>query len=74
MTDNLNKSRQTAEVAFAKAQSQFLARTRAVDEQDTIASQREEKTQRLREARLAKERQDRDSATAALIAKRSTKP
>lgn len=71
MTEHLTKSRQTAEIAFAKTQSQFLARSRAVDEQDAIASARDEKTSRLREARLAREREARESATAALVAKRA---
>ena len=69
MTVHLTKSRQTAEIAFAK--TQFLARSRAVDEQDAIASAREEKTSRLREARLTREREARESATAALVAKRA---
>ena len=67
MTEHLTKSRQTAEIAFAKTQSQFLARSRAVDEQDAIASARDEKTSRLREARLTREREARESATAALV-------
>ncbi|KQW32001.1 hypothetical protein ASE36_07305 [Rhizobium sp. Root274] len=74
MTDNLTKSRQTAEAAFAKTQSQFLARGRAIDELDSITAARDEKTLRLREARLAKERQDRENVTAALLAKRAQKP
>jgi hypothetical protein len=71
MTENHTKSRQTAEIAFAKTQSQFLARGRALDEQDAIASARDEKTLRLREARLTREREARESATAALVAKRA---
>ena len=65
MTEQLTKSRQTAEIAFAKTQSQFLARGRAIDEQDAITSARDEKTIRLREARLTREREARESATAA---------
>ncbi|THV24007.1 hypothetical protein [Peteryoungia ipomoeae] len=71
MNDIISKSRQVAEVAFAKAQSQSLARSRALEEHDLIASSRDEKTNRLREARLAKERQDRENAKAALVAKRA---
>ncbi|MGL4198131.1 MAG: hypothetical protein ACRCSX_10255 [Allorhizobium sp.] len=71
MTEQLTKSRQTAEIAFAKTQSQFLARGRALDEQDTIAEARDEKTKRLREARMTREREARESATAALVAKRA---
>ncbi|KPF47405.1 hypothetical protein ACSV9I_17150 [Rhizobium sp. G187] len=73
MTEILTKSRQTAEAAFAKTQSQFLARGRAIDEQVSITVARDEKTMRLREARLAKERHDVESATAALVAKRALK-
>ena len=73
MTENLTKSRQNAEAAFAKTQSQFLARGRAIDELDSITAARDEKTLRLREARLAKERQDRENVTAALLAKRAQK-
>ncbi|MBU2328669.1 MAG: hypothetical protein KJ755_15185 [Alphaproteobacteria bacterium] len=71
MTEQLTKSRQTAEIAFAKTQSQFLARGRAIEEQDAITSARDEKTIRLREARLTREREARESATAALVAKRA---
>ncbi|PYB77840.1 MULTISPECIES: hypothetical protein [Rhizobium] len=71
MSDNLTKSRQTAEAAFARTQSQFLARGRAVDELDAITAARDEKTARLREARLTRERETRERATAALVAKRA---
>ena len=71
MTDTLTKSRQAAEIAFAKTQSQFLARNRVLDEQDAIVSARDEKTIRLRAARLARERETRDGETAALVAKRA---
>lgn len=71
MSQTHSKSRQTAEVAFANAQSQFVARNSATEELDTLALARAEKTRRLREARLAKELKDRETATAALIAKRA---
>jgi hypothetical protein len=58
MTQTPSKSRQRAEVAFDKAQSQFLARGRAVEARDSIVLAREEKTLRLREARLAREAAD----------------
>ncbi len=58
MTGTQSKSRQQAEIAFGKEQSQFFARERAFEELDTIVLAREEKTLRLREARLAKELQD----------------
>jgi len=50
-----SKSRQQAEIAFGKAQSQFLARER----EKAPVSARDEKTSRLREARLARESQER---------------
>ncbi|MFN7009001.1 MAG: hypothetical protein ACK4PN_03130 [Allorhizobium sp.] len=71
MTDQITKSRQTAEIAFAKTQSQFLARNRVLDEQDAIVSARDEKTIRLREARLTREREAREGATDVLGAKRA---
>ncbi|WP_271024042.1 hypothetical protein [Rhizobium sp. RCAM05973] len=73
MTQTYSKSRQKAEIAFGNAQSQFFARNNAVDELDFLARSREEKTLRLREARLAKELQDRTAATASLLAKRARK-
>jgi hypothetical protein len=57
MTESYSKPRQQAEIAFGKTQSQFFARERAFEELDSIVVAREEKTQRLREARLAKELQ-----------------
>ncbi|MBB3660063.1 hypothetical protein FHX15_005332 [Rhizobium sp. BK650] len=66
-----SKSRQRAEIAFANAQTQFFARNGAVEELDSIVRSRKEKTLRLREARLAKEAQDRATATASLLAKRA---
>jgi hypothetical protein len=71
MTQTHSKSRQRAEVAFGNVQSQFFARNSAVEELDSLARSREEKTQRLREARLAKELHDRETATASLLAKRA---
>jgi hypothetical protein len=73
MTQTHSKSRQKAESAFTKAQSQFLARSRAVEEYDMIVQARRENTLRLKEARLAKEADDRARATAALISKRTLK-
>jgi len=79
MTQAHSKSRQQAEIAFSKAQSpskvqaQFFARDRAVEEQEAIVRAREEKTLRLREARLAKEKDDRATAIATLTSKRAKK-
>jgi hypothetical protein len=58
MTEPSSKSRQQAEIAFAEAQSQFLARGPSISNIDPVAKAREEKTMRLREARLAKESED----------------
>lgn len=71
MSQTHSKSRQKAEVAFANAQSQFFARNCAVEELDSLVLAHEEKTQRLRAARLAKELKDRETATASLLAKRA---
>lgn len=73
MTEIYSKSRQQAEIAFGKTQSVGLARDRAVEELDTIVQAREEKTARLREARIAKEVADRAKACIGLTAKRAKK-
>ena len=71
MTQTHSRSRQQAEIAFGKAQTEFFARGQAVEVLDAIAQARDEKTSRLREARKAKELTDRVSATSALIGKRA---
>lgn len=71
MSQTHSKSRQKAELAFTQVQSQFVARNAIVEELDSPALARQEKTRRLREARLAKALNDRKAATAALIAKRA---
>ncbi|PKR89742.1 hypothetical protein CXZ10_07530 [Pleomorphomonas diazotrophica] len=58
MSEQHSKSRQQAEIAFGKTQSQFFARGQAFEEIDAITAARTEKTARLREARLAKEAAD----------------
>jgi hypothetical protein len=58
-----NKSREHADAVFGHIQSQFFARANAVEEMDHVIKSREEKTFRLREARLAKEEQDRLNAS-----------
>jgi hypothetical protein len=73
MTETHSKRRQQAEIAFGHTQTQFFARSNAVEELDSIVQAREAKTVRLREARLAKELQDRTAATDALISKRAKK-
>ncbi|WP_137155838.1 hypothetical protein [Rhizobium sp. FKL33] len=52
---DLSKSRQKAEQAFLKTQSQSLARNRILTENEGIEAARNEKTNRLRELRKAKE-------------------
>ncbi|SCB57692.1 hypothetical protein GA0061105_103149 [Rhizobium aethiopicum] len=71
MTQTFSKSRRRAELAFGKVQSQFFAKNKAVEERESDAESLQAKTLRLREARLAKERNDQASATSALIAKRA---
>lgn len=71
MSHTYSKSRQQAEIAFSNTQSPFFAHNSAVEELDSLARARSEKTLRLREARLAKESQYRAAATAALLAKRA---
>lgn len=61
---SVSKSREHAEAAFGQLQSQFFARGHAVEEMDYATRSREKKTSRLREARLAKEEQDRLTALA----------
>ncbi|WP_184470847.1 hypothetical protein [Rhizobium esperanzae] len=73
MTETYSKARKQAEIAFGNAQSQFLARNRAVDETDPTLRAREEKTLRLRQAREAKEEQDRLAAATAPAGKRKKK-
>lgn len=58
MTQTYSKSRQQAEIAFGATQSNFFAKGHAIEELMSIAQAREDKTLRLREARLAKELQD----------------
>ncbi|MGQ3209942.1 MAG: hypothetical protein ACT6U0_03630 [Shinella sp.] len=71
MTEKYSISRQKAEAAFSNIQTQFFAKDKAVEELASLTQSREEKTLRLREARLAKELDERASATSALIAKRA---
>ncbi|QFY61131.1 hypothetical protein FZ934_12350 [Rhizobium grahamii] len=70
MTDSHSKSRQRAEIAFSSVQTQFFARSGAVEEHESVARARDAKTVRLREARLAKELADSLSTASARIVKR----
>ncbi|WP_426122976.1 hypothetical protein [Pararhizobium sp. PWRC1-1] len=73
MTHTILHSRQQAEIAFSHSQSQFFARGHAVEELESIIDAREAKTARLREARLAKEEQERADAIQAPTTKRAKK-
>jgi hypothetical protein len=73
MTQTYSKARQEAEAAFGLEQTEFFARGQAMEALDSIASERDAKTMRLREARKAKELADRLSATANTVRKRTTK-
>ncbi|MGF9564963.1 hypothetical protein [Neorhizobium sp. JUb45] len=55
MNEQHSKARQTAEKAFDKTKVQTTARDRAHEELDSVVKARQEKTSRLREARLAME-------------------
>jgi len=55
MSTHSSKSREQAEAAFGKTQTEFLARNRTISEIDAVAAARDEKTARLRELRKAKE-------------------
>ncbi|APO79398.1 hypothetical protein AM571_PC01667 (plasmid) [Rhizobium etli 8C-3] len=71
MTETYSKSRQQAEIAFGNIQTQFFAKNKAAEELESVAQSREAKTLRLREARLARELDDRASSTSALLVKRA---
>lgn len=55
MTENSTKTRDQAESAFSKTQTQFMARSRTISEIDAVTLERDAKTLRLRELRLEKE-------------------
>ena len=71
MTETYTKSRQQAEIAFVDVETEFFSKNSAMEELESAAQAREAKTQRLREARLAKEQAERSSATPTLLAKRA---
>lgn len=58
MTEQQSKARQQAEISFSNEQTQFFAKGHAVEELNSAVLAREEKTLRLRAARLAKEQED----------------
>jgi hypothetical protein len=64
------KSRQMAEIAFGDIQTQFFAKNSAAEELLSVAQLRDAKTQRLREARLAKELADQPASISAPSSRR----
>lgn len=70
---NSKKSRDQAETSFSRTQTQFLARTRIVSEQDAVSQSRDEKTARLRELRLQKEAEEQAATAAEPAAKKKGK-
>lgn len=73
MTPQQSKLRQQAEIAFRKLRAPALAKDRPEEKGHAAVEAHNEKTARLRTARLAKELADRKSSTSALIAKRAAK-
>jgi hypothetical protein len=73
LTANFRRSRDQAETAFSKTQTQSLSLGRIVSEQDAVSRAREEKTARLRELRLQKEAADQLAAAIAPAPKRKAK-
>jgi hypothetical protein len=55
VTENSTKTRDQAETAFSRTQTQFMARNRTISEIDDVAAEREAKTLRLRQLRLERE-------------------
>lgn len=58
MAETFSNSRERAEAAFGKTQSQSLSRNRTISEIDAVVQARDEKTSRLRALRMAKEASD----------------
>lgn len=73
MEENYSKSRQQAEIAFGAVQSQFFARGHAVEELQSIATMRDDKTNRLRAARLERDLSERTAEVKAVPAKKRAK-
>lgn len=74
MSESHSRQRQQAEDAFGRTQSPRNARDRAFDEIDAVKAAAEEKTSRLREARLTKEAQGKAKAAGKPAAKRRRPP
>lgn len=61
MTENRSDARERSELVFSKLQAPSSARDRAFEEVNAIRAAGAEKIQGLREARLARELQDREA-------------
>lgn len=61
MTENGSDARQRGELVFSKLQAPASPRERAFDEINAMRAAGAEKTQKLREASLAKEMQDKEA-------------
>lgn len=68
----MSKTRERAETAFGKTQSQSLARNRTLSEEEAEVRARNEKTARLRDLRRAKEAEDLAAGAAMHEPKRSS--
>lgn len=73
MPENHSASRRRAEAAFAEIRMKSSSRDRAFDEIEMLKAAREEKTLKLREARLAREGQDK-AQVATVAAADGSKP
>ncbi|WP_308909294.1 hypothetical protein [Pseudokordiimonas caeni] len=73
MTNTNAKPRQQAEPVVDRKQLQIVARERAFEELEEAAYANDEKTSRLREARLAREMKERLKAAAARAVSKSAK-
>jgi hypothetical protein len=74
MAQSFSSTRQRAENTLQKnIEAPFFSKGQAVEEQDFVTQAHAEKTLRLREARLAKEADDRARATPALARMRTKK-
>lgn len=74
MSESNSRQRQQAEDAFGKTQSPRTARDRAFDEIDATKAAAEEKTSKLRAARLARDAQSKAESARKPAAKRAKKP
>jgi Trm5-related predicted tRNA methylase len=73
MSETYSKSRQQAEKAFSKTQTQATARKRLYDDIESAEIARQAKNTRLREARMARDLQDQSSSAEAPVPAGKTK-